>query len=274
MMKSRIVFALTWLFICLSAVAQQPLRIQDYYYTYDAILQEKKPRDEYLYQFDAKGREVAYQYNSWSDDKKKLWPKSRAEIVHDQQGREIKITAIQYRSYPDTILYKYVRETEYDAEGRVKVYTITETYHSTPNINTSSFFYTYSQEGCLARMDYQTRVNGMGQNDYSVLYTYETPCRITLKQTSFSESYNYPVFETYDYAGGNLIANREYSVQGTDTVMNYEILYAYNEQNQKITEKRTGSYLSETTYDNQGRVSLITNYTWNHLLSNWILVLR
>jgi hypothetical protein len=121
------------------------------------------------------------------------------------------------------------------------------------------------------QMDYQARLNGTGSNDYTVLYTYDNPCRLVLKQTTFTEeSYN-PTFETFYYEGNNLVLNKAYSIQGTDTVLNYEYLYAYNEHNQKITEQRTGSYLIETSYDMEGRVSLITNYTWNSLLSTWIL---
>ncbi len=119
-------------------------------------------------------------------------------------------------------------------------------------------------------MDYQARLNDMGNNDYTVLYTVDNQCRTLLKQTSFSDPFSSPSFEMFDYDGDNLIANRFYTIQGADTILNVEDLYAYNALDLLILEQRTNQFRIETQYDQEGRKSMVTKYRWSQQLNDWV----
>jgi hypothetical protein len=74
----------------------------------------------------------------------------------------------------------------------------------------------------------------------------------------------------FDYDGDNLIANRFYTIQGADTILNVEDLYAYNALDLLILEQRTNQFRIETQYDQEGRKSMVTKYRWSQQLNDWV----
>jgi hypothetical protein len=249
---------------------QTPLRIQERGYYVDETSGDKRPASETLYQYDASGKVRIIQNNSWHQKKQRLGPDNRKEYTYDPQGRIVKEINYFWLDQRDSISLTRIYESEYDNKGKLKVYSISERYYTDPEVYTYTFLYTYSEEGCLVRMDYQARLNDMGNNDYTVLYTVDSQCRTLLKQTSYSDPFSSPSFETFDYDGDNLIANRLYTIQGTDTILVVEDLYAYNILELLILEQRTNQSRIETQYDQEGRKSIVTKYHWSQQLNDWV----
>jgi hypothetical protein len=254
----------------LTGNTQIPLRIQESSYYVDETSGVKRPAGETLYQYDASGKVRVIQNNSWHEKKQRFGPDNRREYTYDTQGRTIKEIDYSWLNQSDIISLTRIYESEYDNNERLKVYSISERYYTDPDVYTYKFLYGYSVEGCLVRMDYQARLNDMGNNDYTVLYTVDNQCRTLLKQTSFSDPFSSPSFEMFDYDGDNLIANRFYTIQGADTILNVEDLYAYNALDLLILEQRTNQFRIETQYDQEGRKSMVTKYRWSQQLNDWV----
>jgi hypothetical protein len=252
-----------------SGKTQTPLRIRESGYWIDPETGKSRQNYEYRYQYDADGKVRIKQYNLWNDEKQKIGPVTRIEYQYDAMGRESKVRHDDYLNQSDTINRTSIYTTEYDANGRQKVYSISETYFGSPNVYTSTFFYTYSPESCLIRMDYQARLNGTGSNDYTIIYTVDSQCRTLLKQITFTDPYTVPQIEYFEYDGDNLIADRIYNVINEDTLLTNEWLYSYNGQNQKILELQTGSYKREFVYDQAGRIINEKYYSWDYTSQQW-----
>jgi hypothetical protein len=263
------IFLVIGILYSFSGKTQTPLRISESSYWIDPATGKSRANSEFRYQYDADGRIRIRQYNLWNDEKKKIGPVSRIEYDYDAMGRESKVRYDYYQNQSDTINSTQIYTTEYDANGRVKVYSITETYFNNPNVYTSTFLYSYTIEGCLIRMDYQARLNGAGSNDYTVIYTVDNQCRTLLKQISFTDPALFPQFETFEYDGGNLVADRIYNVIGSDTLLANEWLYSYNEQNLKVLELQTNSYKREFIYDQAGRLINEKYYPWDYSGQQW-----
>jgi YD repeat-containing protein len=248
---------------------QAPLQVL--YTSYTINGDKETPAYQSVYQYDNKGRIKTNSAYNWKESESRLALSATFEYGYDNDNRQVFEKYIQYRYLSDTIQSTSIFNKVYDDIGNLIQYTITETYFDNPNVSTFAINYTYSSKGCEQRKDITSSINGIIRYNYYILYTRDDQCREVLTQTTFITPSDFiSSFETFEYEGGNLVAERGYSVSQGDTSLVTESLFEYNNANQKILEQQTNSWKEEYAYDGEGRLINKKSYAWDASLSEWM----
>jgi hypothetical protein len=258
-----------FLLISCEIYAQAPQRIQQSFYRIDS--QGKRvPTQEIRNQYDRDGRVRLSQVSQFDETTQTFKPVNRTETEYDEEGRELKLLQTNFQSSSASINFTRFEQSIYNDDKLIEL-KITETFPSSGKVTESLHRYFYSESGCLQLVTFEERVNGIKGLLYTINYVNDEQCRKLKILTTYSESFSASILETYEYAGENITANRQYTLIDEDSVLNFELIYAYNDSGLLILEKRTEEYKIELTYGSSGKTDYRKVSTWNPQTLQWNL---
>jgi hypothetical protein len=258
-----------FLLISCRIYAQTPQRIQQSFYRIDS--QGKRvPTREIRNQYDREGRVRLSQVNEFDEITQTYRPVNRIETDYDDAGREVRVLQTTFEDTSPSIRLTRLEQSIYNDDKLIEL-KITETVPSSGKVMETRQNYEYAENGCLKTEDFQEYVNGSVGLRYTVNYQNDDQCRKLKVLTTYSESFSTALLEIYEYISEHLTANRQYTLIGEDSVLNFELIYAYNDSGLLILEKRTEEYKIELTYGSSGKTDYRKVSTWNPQTLQWNL---
>jgi hypothetical protein len=258
-----------FLLISCRIYAQAPQRIQQSFYRIDS--QGKRvPTQEIRNQYDRDGRVRLSQVSQFDETTQTFKPVNRTETDYDEAGRELKVLQTNFKSSSASINFTRLEQSIYNDDKLIEL-KVTETFPSSGKVTESLHRYFYSESGCLQLVTFEERVNGIQDLLYNINYVNDEQCRKLKVLTTYSESFSASIVEIYEYTGENIAANRQYTLIDEDSVLNFELIYAYNDSGLLILEQRTEDYKIELKYGSQGKIDYRKVSNWNFQTLQWNL---